>query len=107
MKLTIELKDNMLTMESSEPPTLHQVTSILLSTLLEAMHQSLNKATNKQDTKEYIFDQVNMAMSETLNRFAPDIELRPDITEEAIAELEFRNAFKKINSKKNSNDKMS
>ena len=103
-KITITYNpDNELTLSTATPMPLHMMTQLLLTSLLEAMNAALaiTPQEQKQEVKEYIFNQVNMGMTEVLNRFAPDIPLRPDITEEAIMDLEYKLAFEKINQKKN------
>jgi len=72
--------------------TLETFMSLTATSILGMLHQTLDqaKAEEKADLKEYLFDQSNELFSSILNAFAPEIELRPDITEEAIlrAELE-------------------
>jgi hypothetical protein len=43
---------------------------------------------SKQNTKEELYDMYNAAASNTLFIFAPDIEMRPHLTSEAILKAE-------------------
>lgn len=91
MKLTITLTDNKeLHMEADTPLTPLQLIDLTLSANLAMMNATLKSAPNKdkQKIKEYLFDTFNVAASSLLAQFAPDIPLRPDITEEAIIQLE-------------------
>ena len=72
--------------------------NMCLTSILSMMNQAVAAAPPelRQQLKEHLFDSFNEAASSLLANFAPDIDLRPDITEEAILELELQLAKKKI-----------
>ena len=102
MKVTINLENDTLTLNTDCKTSISELTTILMTSQLEVMNQAIEDIPIEElpPIKEYIFDQVNLAMSEVLARFAPEIDMRPDITEEAILDLEFQKAFKSINKSK-------
>ncbi len=67
---------------------------LMASAMLEVMRNTRDAITEKapEDKKEEvykqiesdIYDSVNIAISNVLSMFAPEIEMRPDLTEEAI-----------------------
>lgn len=88
MKITITEKQ----LEIEGEVSLERFMELTATYQLQMMNNILEDAPeeHKQQIKEFIFDQTNQLFSAVLDNFAPDIELRPDITEEAIlkAELE-------------------
>jgi hypothetical protein len=76
----------------SRPLTLKQVLSLLNNGVLLVMNQALIPF--EKDTPEYeaakakIYDEVNLQMSAVLEKFAPEYELRPGLTEEALLKYE-------------------
>lgn len=98
--LTIKLDDdNKLDIRASEPMSSLTVIDMTLSACMAVMNTTLAKAPKEQeqDLKEHLFETFNIAASTLLAQFAPDIELRPDITEEAIlnAELDIAHKYSK------------
>ena len=88
IKLTIE-KDQVQT-ETTSPIQLDQLVQIFATVTLAGM-QDLVKRTpteHQQATKEYLYDQYNHMASRLLELFAPEIELRPDLTSAAILKAE-------------------
>lgn len=90
--ITITLTDNeTIQTEASEPLSFEDMLDLTLSATLGVMNTIKQQA---QDTKEqeqleeYLFAMFNDAASALLAQFAPDLDLRPDITAEAIMELE-------------------
>jgi hypothetical protein len=54
---------------------------------------------HQQEVKEYLHQLYNEVASNVLDSFAPEIQLRPDITEEVILDLEakrFTDELKKL-----------
>lgn len=89
--ITITLSDQQqLNMTASEPLDFLTTTDLLLSALLAMMESTVEAAPpqHKLDVKEVLFESFNVAASTLLAQFAPHIELRPDITEEAILKAE-------------------
>lgn len=97
MKITIELSEDMkVSAIATEAPTLQQITNMCLTTILSAMNNimEVTPTEQKEEMKTYLFDHFNESASTLLARFAPEIDMRPDITEEAILikELEIANS---------------
>lgn len=65
-------------------PTIQSVTNLLLT----ALHALATDISPTPEAKEELYDMFNHAFSNFLQVFAPEIEMRPDITVEAILELE-------------------
>ena len=101
MKITVELTDTLEVKTSTDTNIQYKtMINMLMTAALSTMNAVMSQAKKdhlpykkKQELKEYLFDEFNVAASTLLATFAPDIELRPDITEEAIlkAELEIAN----------------
>ena len=94
-KLTITISDkNQVTVRLNNPIDLPQVIQILqtatLSFMKSAKEQLIlhNPDVPSDIIEQDIYDMYNFAASNTLNLFAPDLSLRPDLTEEAILEAE-------------------
>lgn len=92
--LTIILDESKLKLEASEPLNIYDIINLTCNAVLSVMNNTVNDAPEelKQDIKEHLFDLFNETASVVLAQFAPDIPLRPDITEEAILELELKKA---------------
>lgn len=75
---------------SSEPMTAQNYINATLVTQLNIFNNIVDNAPDedKQKIKEELYDIYNAAASAFLEAFAPDIELRPDLTAEAIMEKE-------------------
>lgn len=67
------------------------ISSTLTLDFLNQVARQPDSEEDRQELKEYLFDQANEVFSTILASFAPEIDLRPDITEEAIMELEMKN----------------
>lgn len=104
MKITVELtKDATIKTTTTNTIPFNTLNNMLLTAVLSAMNAIMEQARRdhlpykqKQELKEYLFDEFNMAASTLLATFAPDIELRPDLTEEAILEMELQLANDKM-----------
>lgn len=68
--------------EHSAPLTLEILAQTHLTALLSAMKQLPREA------KPDVYDMMNVAFSNVLTQYAPEIELRPSLTEEAILKAE-------------------
>lgn len=94
--ITIQLtKENELSVTASDAMSPLEVTDLTLSALLAMYNSILYDAPQdlKEELKEFLFQMFNVSASALLAQFAPEIELRPDLTEEAIfiKELELAN----------------
>lgn len=91
MKITIEVNEaNQITTQMEGAVTLDTLTSILCTVQLGAMKQAVAQAEPGEQVfaTQAIYERYNLAASNLLSTFAPEIEMRPDITEQAILELE-------------------
>lgn len=66
-------------------PTFLQV---IQTGILSAMNILVERANNKEKAREELFNLYNVTASNTLHYFAPDIDMRPDLTEDAILRAE-------------------
>lgn len=91
----ISNEDGSIQVQANAPLTLNDILDLTLSANLAVMNSSLENVPteNKEQLKEHLFNTFNIAASALLAQFAPEIDLRPDITEEALlkAELEIAN----------------
>lgn len=83
MKIVIE--NNTIQYHSSL--TYSAAMSLLCSAMLDVLRRT---AEAYPDQKHILYDEFNMAASQVLKEFIPDRELRPDLTERAILEMENR-----------------
>lgn len=91
--LTITLTDdNSIKTEASESMGLEEVMDITLSAILGIMNEIKSNAEEHTDKHEeleaFLFGMFNEAASTLLAQFAPTLDLRPDISADAIMELE-------------------
>jgi hypothetical protein len=80
-------------------PKFDETLQLTFTTLLTIMNEMIATApaeVNPVALKEYLYDQVNMAMSNFLHIFAPEIEMRPDLTVDAIIEAENKIIAEKV-----------
>ena len=92
-KITIEVEGDKTKMTFSEPaPTFEELLQGVFSNILGVMHSTVESAPDehKEEAKGQLYDCFNMAASRTLELFAPEYELRPGLTAQAILEAENR-----------------
>lgn len=89
-KLIISQKENELRLQTEQPLGFEDILNLSLSAVLSMATRITEDAPadKRQQVKEYLFDQINMAASSLLAQFAPEIDLRKDIQAEAIMQLE-------------------
>lgn len=90
-KIVIEMDDKAnLKISHSAGLNLPGVTEILLQALLFYMRHFLKAAPKSQrkEFKKQAYDMVNYKCSAVLENFAPDFELRPSLSQEAIMKAE-------------------
>lgn len=78
-------------MMSSEELTAVDFVNITLSTQMQIFKSIVNQAKDAEEAEaivEDLYDMYNQAASAFLTAFAPDLELRPDLTAEAILKAE-------------------
>lgn len=75
---------------SSEAMMADELIRILMLAALNAMKEVVNNTEeeHRQACKEELYDYFNKSASAVLETFAPEIELRPDLTTEAILKAE-------------------
>lgn len=63
---------------------------VMLTGILSGMQNTLSQAPeeDQQNVKEELYDMLNHGASNLLQIFAPDLELRPNLTTQAILEAE-------------------
>lgn len=91
MKIEIILSaDGRVSTTTKGTVTLEQLTYALLSTIEGAHNTALEgiPPDYKEELQEFMYDELNLAFSNLLTRFAPHLELRPNLTAEAIMEAE-------------------
>jgi hypothetical protein len=90
-KIFFEIKDNKVHVTYEHPTlTLPDFLQVISTGVLQAMISIVAAAPEDQRTqvKEELYDMYNAAASNTLNYFAPEIEMRPHLTAQAILEAE-------------------
>ena len=90
-QLYFNIKDNQVSVKSRGPMSLEDMVQVTMTGLLGAMNTCLKAAKSPQEEeqlKEYIYDRFNIAASRTLELFAPEIEMRPNLTTDAILKAE-------------------
>lgn len=80
---------------------------VVLTGTLNAMQQIVNTTpeSDKERVKGELYDMFNAGASRTLEYFAPELELRPDLTTQAILEAEDRIMDRTIAARKKKNAK--
>lgn len=71
-----------------KPVSLPDFLQIVQTGILTALNSFLESADDKEKGKQELFDLYNTACSNTLHYFAPEYDLRPDLTAEAILRAE-------------------
>lgn len=99
MKITITNKNNQITTTSDEPIRIDDLMTILFTVQLQAMNQVKNSTPeeHRQQVLEDLYDKYNAGASNLLYLFAPDEELHPDLTVEAMKEAEDRYMYNHMN----------
>lgn len=92
-KIIISEKNKEIRVSTEQPLGIEDAINLTLSGVLSIMNDVVNNmppshAQHKQQMKEHLFDMFNMAASNLLAQFAPEIDLRGDIQADAIMSLE-------------------
>ena len=90
MKITIEIKDEKVKVSTTGRISLPIFMQAVQSALLTTMNAFVDAVPEEHKEKviEAIYNDYNYAASNLLTLFAPDLELRPHLTAEAILEME-------------------
>jgi len=94
MKMTIkQTQQNGFTLKTQAPMSLDESMEMIMTAALAIMNDFASKVPDNDTgdrlkVKEALYDNFNEAASTVLSQFMPDKELRPDLTEEAIKNME-------------------
>ena len=86
----IQVRDNKVSITYNHPITLPDFITLMSTAILSAMQQTVANVpeSERERAKEEIYDMYNAAASNTLHYFAPEIDMRPHLTTQAILEAE-------------------
>ena len=89
-RLTIEVDDSGVSMHTSGPITFEDLISLTSTVTLGYMNKLKDAAPEdkKEECVDTLYDAYNFAVSHVLEAFAPEKELRPNLTSQAILEAE-------------------
>lgn len=84
------LDDGTMRLQSDNPILLDDFISATMSAQLAMMNRCVDEAPDdiKPGVQSSIYDMYNAAASHTLTKFAPNLELHPNLTTQAILEAE-------------------
>lgn len=97
-----EISKGQLKLHIEGKPNVDEIMNMLFTAALHTMNNAAMNApeSKRQEVKQYLYDSLNESASLTLQTFMPDNELRPDMTFDAIKEIENREMQKHINKAK-------
>lgn len=86
----IQVRDNKVSISYNHSITLPEFITLMSTAILSAMQQTVANVpeAEREHAKEEIYDMYNAAASNTLHYFAPEIDMRPHLTTQAILEAE-------------------
>lgn len=92
MEIKIKLVDDTLDIKTKGNIDIDLLLQMLCTAALGSMNNIISQIPEetKEEAKALVYDQANMAFSRTLEAFAPEYELRPNLTAQAILEAENR-----------------
>ncbi len=98
VEIKITLENNQVSVKSSRPVPFEEFLQIVQTAILSGLHAIHEKVPeeHREEAKGELYDVYNIAASRTLEEFAPEIEMRPDLTTQAIFEAE-QNILDKYN----------
>lgn len=102
-QIHFNVKDNKVKISYKTPPNLEEFMQITFTAILSAMQATVHsqKTEAEQDQcKAELYDMLNVAASRTLEFFAPEYELRPNLTTQAILEAENKIIEREVKNKK-------
>lgn len=90
MKITIDVEDGQVTCKCDKGLTLEDSIQIFTTVILGNMNDVMAQVheDDRPRAKEVLYDAFNFAASRTLEAFAPEYEMRPTLTTQAILEAE-------------------
>ena len=86
----IQVQDDKVSISYNHSITLPDFITLMSTAILSAMQQTVASVpeAEREHAKEEIYDMYNAAASNTLHYFAPEIDMRPHLTTQAILEAE-------------------
>lgn len=89
-KITFNIENGKVLVTHEQPMPITDFFQVLFTGILSAMNAVVSHATEEElpIVKEDLYDMLNAAASNTLALFAPEIEMRPHLTTQAILEAE-------------------
>jgi hypothetical protein len=89
-QIHIKIKDGQVSCHTDKPMSIQEFIQATCTCTLGMMQSLVAKAPegSEQEIKEDLYDMYNAAASNTLRYFAPDIDMRPHLTTQAILEAE-------------------
>lgn len=101
--INLEVQDGKVSMSTAGPLTILDLLEVTFAVQLEGMKSFLGRVPeeDKEAIKEDLYDKYNYAASNILEMFAPEFELREDLTAEAILKAENEIIEKKYDELKN------
>lgn len=89
-RLTIEVDDTSVSMHASGPINFEDLVSLTSTVTLGYMRKIRDNAPadQREAAVNTLYDAYNFAVSHVLEQFAPEKELRPNLTSQAILEAE-------------------
>lgn len=91
MQITVTVEDKQVKLALSEPMIFPNFLDYMQTAILTFMNATVDKSPKNSDLvalREQIYDTYNQSASNVLAIFAPDIEMRPHLTAQAIIEAE-------------------
>lgn len=88
--INIEIEEGKVRASSDSPINVLQMLEVTFALQLQAMNNfiAMIPSEDKEAVKEDLFDKYNQAASNILDMFAPEYELHPGLTAEAILKAE-------------------
>jgi hypothetical protein len=89
-QLIYNIQDNKIKLSFAKKMSIEEAIQVTMTGLLGMMNSIISQVppSTQTEAKEDLYDMFNAAASQTLSFFAPEIELRPTLTTEAILKAE-------------------
>lgn len=87
-QIHFNVNNNKVKVSFRKPVPLPDFIQVVQTGILYALNSFLESADNKEQAKEELYNLYNTACSNTLHYFAPEFDLRPGLTAEAILRAE-------------------
>lgn len=87
-QIHFNVNNNKVKVSFKKPVPLPDFLQIIQTGILTALNSYLKSANNEEAAKKELYDLYNTACSNTLHYFAPEYDLRPDLTARAILRAE-------------------